>query len=259
MKQLYLIILSFIFSVTLSAETLTQQAEKAYSEDNFVKALELYDSVAANEGISSDLLYNIGNCYYRLDQNGRAILYYERALSINPANGDARTNLDFVNSKIIDKTNVDEANIIIEITRDIQDWMSSNGWATLAIIMFIIFLAAVALYIFATSVMARKVGFFGGIILFVLVIIANYYAFSSYNKINDRKYAIITTPSVTLSTSPREPKDKSEEAFILNEGTKIYILDSIETVTNQQKSIWYDIKADDIHRAWINKKNIEII
>ena len=259
MKKLYLIILSLVFSVSLSAQTLTEQAEKAYSEDNFTKALELYDSIAATDGISADLLYNIGNCYYRLDQNGRAILYYERALAIDPANGDARANLEFVNSKIIDKTNVDEANIIIEVTRDIQNWMSSNGWATLAIILFVIFLAAVALYIFATSVNARKIGFFGGIVLILLVIVSNYFAFSSYDKISEKKYAIITTPSVTLSTSPREPKDKSEEAFILNEGTKIYILDSIESMNGKQKNVWYDIKADDIHRAWINKKHIEII
>ncbi|MEG2820972.1 MAG: hypothetical protein RR868_09515, partial [Muribaculaceae bacterium] len=140
-----------------------------------------------------------------------------------------------------------------------MSWQSSNGWAVIAIISFILFLLAGMLYIFSTSILFRKIGFFGGVILVIFVIISNIFAFRMRNKIEDKNSAIITTQSVTLSTSPRIPKDKSEEAFILNEGTKIMILDSVVNTLDKKAERWYDVKADNAHRAWINAKNVEVI
>ncbi|MEG0252696.1 MAG: hypothetical protein RR667_01255, partial [Muribaculaceae bacterium] len=97
------------------------------------------------------------------------------------------------------------------------------------------------------------------VILVIFVIISNIFAFRMRNKIEDKNSAIITTQSVTLSTSPRIPKDKSEEAFILNEGTKIMILDSVVNTLDKKGERWYDVKADNAHRAWINAKNVEVI
>ena len=235
---------------------MTAKAEKAYSADKYSEALALYEQAATNEGTSSALMYNIGNCHYRLGHPGKAILYYERALNIDPTNADARSNMEFVKSKITDNTDVDESNIIVELFRKIRDCSSSNGWATIAIVTFLLFLGAIALYVFGSSVLQKKIGFFGAIVLLIIVIFANGFAYNIRNRIEQKRYAIITVPTVVLSTSPRQPKGKTEEAFILNEGTKIYILDS---VANKDEGIWYDIKADDSHRAWINGVNIEKI
>lgn len=260
MKRIYIIIATIaaiaISAVNAYGEELTAKAEKAYSADKYSEALALYEQAAANEGTSSALMYNIGNCHYRLGHPGKAILYYERALNIDPTNADARSNLEFVKSKITDNTDVDESNIIVELFRKIRDCSSSNGWATIAIVTFLVFLAAIALYVFGSSVLQKKIGFFGAIVLLIIVIFANGFAYNIRNRIEQKRYAIITVPTVVLSTSPRQPKGKTEEAFILNEGTKIYILDS---VANKDEGIWYDIKADDSHRAWINGVNIEKI
>ena len=242
-----------------NAQSLVEQANKAYSEDKFIEALKIYEEAVAKEGVSTELYYNIGNTYYRLGSKGKAILYYERALALDPSNNDARENLDFVNTKIIDKTVVDEANIIVVFFRNVGNSLTSDGWATTAIALFILFIGAVALYIFAGSVIARKIGFFGGMALIILDIVANYYAFSSKERTQNHSYAIITTSSVTLSTSPRAPKDKTEEAFILNEGTKVLVIDSVDNNNNSRVERWYDVKADDTHRAWIKGSNIEKI
>lgn len=248
-----------IVSLHVQAQSLIEQAEKAYTADNYSEALSLYLKAAEEEGISSDLFYNIGNCYYRMGKNGKAILYYERALNINPANDYARQNLEFVNNRITDNTNVDETNIIGQMINSIINTMSSNAWATTAIVLFILMLGAIAIYVFSSNVLFRKIGFFGGIVLLILTIFTNCFAYKSYKKISQKRYAIITVSSATLSTSPRVPKDKSEEAFILNEGTKIYILDSVVTKSGDIENVWFDVKADDTHRAWINKTNIDII
>lgn len=263
MKQLAHHIISALIGIVCvfssQAQSLVEKAEKAYSEDKFNEALSLYEEAAQTEGVSTDLYYNIGNCYYRLGNNGKAILYYERALNLDPANSNARDNLEFVKNRITDDINVDETNIIGEFINSVMNSMSSNGWAILSIVLFILLITAVALYIFSNTVIIRKIGFFGGIILLILTIFTNCLAFKSYKKIAEHRYAVITIPSVTLSTSPRTPKDKTEEAFILNQGTKIYILDSVVTKSANSNDVWYDIKADDTHRAWINKSAIDII
>ena len=68
--------------------------------------------------------------------------------------------------------------------------------------------------------------------------------------------AIVIEPSTILSTSPRVPKDRTEEALLLHEGTKVEILDSICNSTSDK---WYDVKVDNSHRAWINADAVEII
>jgi len=43
-----------------------------------------------------NLLYNLGNAYYELDERGRAVANWVRALRIRPRDGDARFNLRLV-------------------------------------------------------------------------------------------------------------------------------------------------------------------
>ncbi len=57
-------------------------------------------SPAAPEGNGqapeAGLLYNIGNCHYRLSEPGRAALYYRRALLADPEHPEARQNLEYL-------------------------------------------------------------------------------------------------------------------------------------------------------------------
>ncbi|MDE6509340.1 MAG: hypothetical protein K2K99_03960, partial [Muribaculaceae bacterium] len=67
-------------------------------------------------------------------------------------------------------------------------------------------------------------------------------------------------PSVILSTTPRQPKDRSEEAFLLHEGTPVMLLDSISEPSDPTGRLkWYDVKVDNSHRAWIQSDAIEKI
>lgn len=261
MKQIVLIILLVITSYCMFADTkndFVQQAKIAYEKDDFNQALKLYEQVVATEGTSSELYYNIGNTYYRLGNMGKAILYYEKALSLDPSNDDARANLEFVNDKIqlkIDRGTSFFSDTIGEFVKR----TSSNSWGIIAVVSFMLFIGAILLYVFMDVIILRKIGFFGGGAMLIISLLANICAFYTQANSVNHDYAIITEPSVTLSTSPRVPKDKSEEAFLLNEGTKVEIVDSLTNTTTQGKEVWLDVKADDQHRAWINTKYLERI
>ena len=85
--------------IAAAADNNVALADSAYEREHYQEALQRYLYEVKNHGTSSDLFYNIGNTYYRMCDNTHAILYYERALQLDPSNSDARENLDFVREK----------------------------------------------------------------------------------------------------------------------------------------------------------------
>ncbi len=252
------IILALAAAFPSAGATLTQQADSAYMHDDFAEATRLYLQIAETEGTSSDLYYNIGNCYYRQKQPGKAILYYERALRLDPSNEEARANLEFVNSKITDEPG-DRGMFISNTVNGFAQKVPANTWAVIAIASFVLFLGAIALYVFMSNVRLRKTGFFGAIILLVICVLANIFASVATRYSTAGNIAVVTEPSTLLSTSPRAPKDRSEEAVLLHEGTTVEILDSVSVKTDSAAVKWYDVKVDNSTRAWIRGTDIERI
>lgn len=259
MKNIILILLCVLSApFSINASTLVEQADSAYSNDNYQKAVKLYNEVINTEGTSSNLYYNLGNSYYRLGQLGKAIICYERALILDPTNDDAKTNLQFVNSKITDKP-IDSGTFISNTIEKILNFMHPNTWALLTLIVFFVLLIGVALYIFSSTILVKKIGFFGGLISLLIFIIMLIFSFMATNKATTHTNAVITVPSSILSTSPRQPKDRTEEAVLLHEGTKVEIVDSVTSRKDSIMDKWYEVKIDHTNRAWINSSAVEKI
>lgn len=239
----------------LPAETLAQQADSAYSGDNFAMAESLYLEALRKGGSSSALFYNLGNVYYRQGNLGKAIVNYERALKLDPTNADARTNLDFVKSKITDKQ-IDSGSYMDSVWDGTVGMFHPDTWAVIALILFAVFLGALAAYIFSSAVIVKKASFFGGLIVFVLTVGAVIVSFAAANRVNADNYAIILPPSSQLSTSPREARSQSEQAFLLHEGTKVEIIDSI---ANPGEGMWYEVLVGRGERAWVKASEVERI
>ena len=250
-----------LFVAALSALNLhasIQEADKAYANDEFPKAIQLYLQTAANEGTSPSLFYNLGNAYYRDGQLGKAILNYNRALKLDPTYADALTNLEFVNTKIIDKP-VDNDSLTDKVTNKIITFLNPNQWAYTTAALFLIMILCAAGYIFLNSVKLRKASFFTALILLFATIAGIIISINAANRQLSHNDAIITAESVQLSTSPRQPKDKSEEAMLLHEGTLVNIIDSLKVQGVDGNPTWYEVTVNKEHRAWINAANLERI
>lgn len=239
----------------LSGENLAQQADSAYTADNFVLAEALYLKALEVGGSSTTLYYNLGNAYYRQGNLGKAIVNYERALKLDPTNADARANLEFVNSKITDKQ-IDSGSYMDSVWEVTVGMFHADTWAVIALVLFAIFLGALAAYIFSSAVAVKKASFFGGLIVFILTVCAVIISFAAANRVNSDKYAIILPPSSQLSTSPREARSQSEQAFLLHEGTKVEIIDSI---ANPGEGMWYEVLVGHGERAWVKASEVEKI
>lgn len=79
------------------------EADSAYIRNDFAASVEIYENILRNEGESSDIYYNLGNSYYKMNNIAKAVLNYERALLLNPGNSDIRFNLELARSKTVDK------------------------------------------------------------------------------------------------------------------------------------------------------------
>lgn len=253
MKKFLLLLLTF-FAVLTGRADFVAEADSAYLSDNYAEAVRLYAQAIEELGPSAERYYNLGNANYRLGNLGAAILNYERALRLDPNNNDIRENLEFVNSKTVDRIE-NPKSFVSTMTDNVGRLMSSNAWTFGAIIFFVLTLIGVACYFFCHGVMIRKIGFFGGGLTLILCVVLNIFAYREACKATADNEAIVMVKSVNLSTTPRTPMNRSEEALLLHEGAKVYILTSIKP----GEETWYDVMVDDNHRAWIPESAIEII
>ena len=256
MKPFIITILLIVLALPIVAGNANiDRANQAYKQELYNEALKLYLQEAEQTGVSSDLYCNIGDTYYRLKDNVHAVLFYERALLLDPSNNDARFNLEFVRSKMQLPDDAGDSWFSNWVDRTVSR-LSSNAWAIIAIVTFLLLLAGLAAYMFLDNVLMRKIGFFGGSVMLVATILANLAAFHVYHKATDGAGAIIMPESVTLSTAPRAPRDKQEEAFDLQQGTRVEIVDSISDKANGK---WLQVSTAGGHKAWLNAKDVEII
>jgi tetratricopeptide (TPR) repeat protein len=234
---------------------LNAAADSAYAADNYALAEQLYLESIQKTGTSSVLFYNLGNAYYRQGFLGKAIVNYERALKLDPTNSDAKDNLAFVNTKITDKQ-INDQSLMDAVWNKIVCCFTANAWAWLTVILFALFLSSIAVYLFSSAVMLKKICFFGGIIVFLVCAMSTIISFSAAKRVENNSYAIILPPSSQLSTTPREARTRSEEAVLLHEGTKVEIIDSIATSADGK---WYEVRVGSTERAWIKSGDVERI
>lgn len=225
------------------------QADSAYAKGDYASAIELYESILANQGESAAIYYNLGNSYYKNKDIAHSILNYERAYLLSPGDSDIRFNLEMARNNTVDKIDSINQLFLMSWITSLRNSLSADGWAGGAIISFIIFLLALSLYIFGKQLVLKKLGLlFAGLCL-IITIVANIFASQQKSLLINRQTAIIMSPSVTAKSTPDAG---GTDLFILHEGHKILVKDA--TMKN-----WCEIQLEDGSIGWIPRDVIEII
>lgn len=79
-----------------NAKTLFFQGNALYGEGRFAEAAAAYEAARAAGVESVSLAFNLGNAYARAGDRGRALLNYERARRLEPADPDVAANMAYV-------------------------------------------------------------------------------------------------------------------------------------------------------------------
>lgn len=250
----YIISIFYIFFIqctvwnVFAQDGMIKEAETAYTQENYNKAIELYEDILKNNGASAEIYYNLGNAYYKSNQIAPAILNYERALLLDPGDGDIRFNLQMAKEKTVDKIEPLGEFFLVKWIDSIQNMGSADSWAILAIISFLLLIFCLLLFFFSRWIRMKKVGFYLGIICLLIVIFANIFARNQKNEIVNRTHAIVFSPTVTVKSSP---DISGTDLFILHEGTKVFLKSSLGD--------WKEIELEDGNVGWMPGKDIEII
>jgi tetratricopeptide (TPR) repeat protein len=216
------------------------EAEKFYTEKKYKEAIASYESLLKEGYTSYKLHYNLGNAYYKNKELGKAIYHYELANKLEPNNEDVLTNLRIANEKTIDKIESKENFFLSVIKSGLVNALSTSGWAWLSIISLIVSLGLFFLFFTSQNLVLKRVGFFAGLLCFLLFPASMVLGFSALNDKQNNKFAIITARE---TRTHEEPSDASGSKFSLHEGTRVRVLE-----TNDE---WTNIKLENGNEAWI--------
>lgn len=251
-KKAKMLIFLLIFPFSLGAQNIDSlwvSANQAYSEARWIDAATDYTKIEAAGYETDALYYNLGNAYFKNNQIAKAILYYERALKLDPSYSDARYNLSIANNNIQDRIEAVPEFILKSWTRKLCYILDSDSWA----INFIVFLAAtfalILLFLLSHSKVNKRIGFFSAIVTLLISIFSLSFAIWQKSDYAKEDSAIIMTHVVSVKSSPSSTSAK--DLFILHEGTKVKLIEDIGT--------WHNIQLADGRQGWMLSEDLEII
>ena len=210
--------LLFIFLTTLFA-----QANANYAEGNYAEAAEQYQEVLAEQP-SAEVYYNLGNAYFKQGELSQSILAYERALRLKPTMKDAKHNLQFAQTRIVDNIEDTQSFFLSSWLKTVRNALNLQAWIMLSILLFILALVGFFFFAFSQTIWLRKTAFYTSIVALLISICACANAGSLHKRDTQRAEAIVTQGIVNAKASP----DRSgTDLFTIHEGTKVKITDVI--------------------------------
>ena len=244
-----LAVLLLLMLVPMATHAVTKaEADSSYVEEHYQQAAQQYEQLL-KQGVSAELYYNLGNCYYRMDNMTHAVIAYERALLLSPGDKDIRFNLQMARSKTIDKITPESEMFFVTWYRALVNIQSVDAWARLALIALAIAIVLALAYLFAERIWLRKVGFFGALALLVVFVISNLFAWQQKKAIDHPTGAVIISSAVNIKSTPSK---NGTDLFILHEGTRV-------TITDRSMRDWREVRVGDGKQGWLETKDLEEI
>jgi hypothetical protein len=253
MKKTIILTLLLLVSVVMKAAEPTsadrwEAGNKAYIEGNYDKAIEEYIAILDGGEYSMKLYYNLANAYFKTGANGKAILYYNKALRLAPSQEDIRHNLALAEAQTKDRIAVVPEFFLNRWMRTIRNSMSCTAWSVLSIVSFALVLAFGLLFLLASRLGIRKTGFYGALVALLFMIATTSFAISSRNDMLNHEEAVVMASAISVKSSP----DRSAtDLFVLHEGTKVKVLTAVDE--------WVEVVIADGKKGWTLKNNIEEI
>ena len=249
MKRIFFLLLIIANSVTAqNVDSLFVSANNLYKNGKFNEAILLYKKVESKALVSSELYYNLGNSYYKLNKVGPSIYYYEKALKLNPLNEDVKNNLIFAKRLALDNIEQLPQTLLQKFNTNYLQKLSYNQWAIVAIIFSVLASLLFLLFYFAEGSSKKRFYFTTSIVSFIILITSLFITYNQYNLSKNKIEAIVFAEKTDVRNAPTL---NSEEVFTLHEGTKVFVLDGVDN--------WKKIKIKDGKLGWVIASDIKLL
>lgn len=237
---LYILIFLVSFSSIAQNQNLFEQGKELYKNGKYQQAINTWMRILDNGEHSAELYFNLGNAQYKLNQIGPSVYYYEKALQLSPNDSDIKNNLAFAENARIDSIEPLPQTVFSKWYKSIAGVFTFNGWAILAVVFSVSFVALFLFYYFAYTEKRKRLLFASSIFMGIFLVASLTMAFVTYSDFTKKQPAIIFASEIEVKT---EPSMGSSVAFTLHEGTKVQI--------SAQDGNWYRITLADGKDGWI--------
>lgn len=249
-------ILTIIFVSLFAIEACSQatntekfkQGVTYFASGSYKEAIQVWTDIYNTGYRSANLNYNIGNAYFKLNDIPHAILFYERASLLNPADENINYNLQIARTLIVDRFQEIPELFFVKWYNFVSLFISTNSWAKISIGSFFLCLLLLSLYIYSSRYRHKVIGFWLAVFFFVLTGASFAFTVRNKNLVYDSRKAIITSPLISGKSSP---DNSGTDLFVLHEGTKVTIEDEVGE--------WLEIRLSDGNKGWAPLNSLSII
>ena len=251
MKRNILFLILGVTALMAQADTPSEtkaRADSAYVQGDYEAAVTLYGELAGQNPTAS-ICYNLGCAYYRTDDIAHSILWFERALKLNPSDKEVLFNLELARKKTIDKIVPQHEFILFTYFQRLTNWFTLRTWTVIALLAFLAMLASILLFLASGNMAIRKATLSTAVAMLLITVLANVCAMHQKSIRQSHTSGIITSTAVTVRSTPA---DNGNELFVLHEGSKVEILDG-------SLKEWCEISIADGKVGWIPKNAFDLI
>ncbi len=214
-----------------------QDATRAYEEGHVARAEAVYRRLERAGAQNPALLYNLGNCAYRLGRLGEAAAFYEQARRLAPRDSQIVENLNFVRSRL-GLPPVRQVRNPVELLAYLRDDLRPDEWGLLAAVL--VFLGCIWA---GTRRLRRRSAVSGvgaaaaGVLVCVLAIWSQFQ--TTYRP---EAHGVVLSTRAAPHLLPSADSDKAK--FALKPGETVRIL--------EERTRWYRVRAGE-SEAWVEK------
>ncbi len=224
------------------------QAGELYSSGDYSGAAAIYRQLWEEGFRSEDLLYNAGNAFFKAGDNASAILFYERAKLLAPADEDIDYNLQIARSRITDRFETVPQLFFVRWFDFLSLLAPTNTWALAAIAMFIASLVLGLVFLTKSRARGRLLSFWLSIAAMTISLVMISLAIRGNSLVNNNRKAVITCSIVTGRSAPGET---GNELFVLHSGTTVTV--------EQELGAFREVRLPDGNKGWVSSSCMEKI
>ena len=229
-------------------DSLMQQGNTAYQNGDYNLAIDCYQEIIDHGNEGAILYYNLGNAYFKAKQTADALLWYERALRLDPSNEDIKHNIAFANMQITDKIEVLPELFIVRWWNGLSQSMTATAWAVMAVVFGALFALSIALMIVSRRRWLSVTAVALVLISLIIAIFSLIFASKESKRYIQQPEAIVMQSVVNAKGTPNET---GTSLFVIHEGLKVAVTDRVGS--------WVEIKLPNGEKGWVEDSSIEII
>ena len=226
-------------------DTTFENANAAYNAGQFEKAVMLYKQILESGQHSAELYFNLGNSYYRLNQVGESIFYFEKAKQLQPTDEDINVNSSFAQNMAIDAVEVLPKSQVTQLKDSIIELFSQEGWAYFIVLLAWLLVLFWGLYLWNKIPFIKRTFFVSSLVLALFLIGSLFIAVIKSANTADTTYGILFNEKMEVWA---EPNSRAEVLFLLHEGTKGQMLDELQD--------WQKIRIANGSEGWIKNAKV---